>query len=190
MEEYKKQMVLLCVFIVILGIFLIIYKSDLFLNFAQGLPLHSDSQNCIKLNSGVCLSEDAGLRVNYYEASSYCRKKGMRLPSREDAWLIWTDSENCHRAFASNLEIPKDKIAFINSCEEDECIAFASNIKSYCTIKPSIKFPRASQYQNGLFWLKDSAGEGKHYAINYSTGRIYSVKDTEDVLGIRCIAVP
>lgn len=187
LEEFRKQLVLLCIFIVILGIFVIVYKSDLFWNFTKGLPLHTNSQNCTKLHGGVCLAEDAGLRVNYYEASSLCRKRGMLLPTMDEAWQIWIDSENCHRAFASNSEIPKNKSAFIKACNDDNCKDFAANIEKYCTQSPLIKFPRASQYSGGFFWLKDRAGEDKHYSMNYSTGEVKATKDLTGSLGVRCV---
>lgn len=188
MEEFKKQLILLSLFTLCLGIFVVIYKSDYFWNFAKGFPLHTNSQNCTKLNSGICLTEDAGLRLDYYEASSLCRKRGMTLPTREDAWLIWTESENCHRAFASNLEVPTDKKSFINACKDEVCKDIALNVKKYCSDNPRLKFPIASQYQGGYFWLKDNVESGSHYSINYSTGHIRSAKDSNNALGVRCVA--
>lgn len=187
MEEFRKQLIILSIFIVILGVFVVIYKSDYFWNFAKGLPFHTNSQNCTKLNSGICLAEDAGLRLNYYEASSLCRKRGMTLPTREDAWLIWINSENCHRVFASNIEVPTDKKSFIAPCKNEGCNNIALNVKNYCLSNPSIKFPRAPQYQDGYFWLKDNAGNESHYTINYSTGHIRTSKDFNKALGVRCI---
>lgn len=186
MEELKKQLFLLILFVITIGVLVIIYKSDYFWNIARGFPLHTNSQNCTKLNDEICLAEDAGLRLNYYEASSLCRKRGMTLPSREDSWYIWINSENCQRAFASNLEIPQDKTSFINSVENRE--VFASSIANYCAQNSIIKFPRASQYKDGLFWLKDNAGEDKHYAINYSTGKIQAVPNMTKALGVRCVS--
>ena len=189
MEETKKQFILLCIFIAIVSFVVLLYKSDRFWNLGKRLPLHTNSGNCIKISDNICLAEDAGLRLNYYEASSLCSKRGMRLPTIEDAWVIWTNSENCHRTFASNLAVPKSKQDFINVCTADNCIDDANNVNKYCSSKSLIKFPIASQYEKGSFWIKDSASGGSHYAINYSTGKIRAFLDNQDNLGVRCISL-
>lgn len=188
MEEIKKQLTFLCILIVILLIGVVAYKSDYFWNIAKGLPLHTNSGNCVRITDNICLAEDAGLRLSYYEASSLCRKRGMTLPTKEDAWYIWINSENCHRIFAANIHVPKDKNAFTKVCTDDECLVQTNEISKYCSDKLLIKFPRASQYEKGSYWLKDSAGENEHYAINYSTGKIKAFKDTTKTLGARCIS--
>lgn len=187
MDEIKKQLLLLSIFICFLGIFVVLYKSDAFWDIAKGLPLHTNSGNCIRINDKICLSEDAGLRTDYYEASSLCSKRGMKLPTKQDAWDIWINSENCHRTFASNINVAKDQKAFLDNCKDDVCTKPAMDIKKYCSKEPSIKFPRASQYTKGGFWLRDSAEENEHYAINYSTGKITAFKDNTKSLGVRCI---
>lgn len=188
MEESKKQLILLCTFVVIVLIGVVLYKSDRFWNLGKWLPLHTNSGNCVKISDNICLAEDAGLRLNYYEASSLCSKRGMRLPTIEDTWFIWTNSENCHRTFASNLIVPKSKQDFINVCYDDNCIDSANNINKYCSDNSLIKFPIASQYEKGSFWIKDSASEGNHYAINYSTGKVRAFPDDYKNLGVRCVS--
>ena len=112
----------------------------------------------------------------------------MSLPTIEDAWNIWTNSENCHRTFASNLTVPNSKQNFINVCTEDNCIDEASKVKKYCSDSSVIKFPIASQYEKGSFWVKDSASEGMHYAINYSTGKMRTFYDNQNNIGVRCVS--
>lgn len=188
MEEVKKQLILLGVLIFILMVFVVIYKSDYFWVLAKGFPLHTNSGNCTQITDNICLSEDSGLKVNYYEASSICSKRGMRLPSREEAWAIWINSENCQRAYASNIEIPKNKKAFISACEDDNCLTFGSKSKNYCSDTPSIKFPIAYQYKGGYFWLKDKADSNRHYVFNYSTGKIKSANNLKKEYGVRCVS--
>ncbi|MBR6098712.1 hypothetical protein IKP85_03090 [bacterium] len=188
MEEYKRQMILLGIFLILLGFCIILYKSDRFWDLSKGFPLHTNSGNCIKISDDICLAEDAGLRLSYYEASSLCSKRGMKLPSKEDAWTIWINSENCHRIFASNLDVPKNKEAFTSVCNSEDCIEQAINVKKYCSPEFLIKFPIASQYEKGSFWLRDNAGNDKHYAINYSTGVIRAFDSNTKTLGVRCIS--
>jgi len=188
LEEIKKQFILLIIFICIVFMLVIIYKSDLFWNLAKGLPLHTNTINCIRINDNICLSEDAGLRLNYYEASSFCSKRGMSLPTIEEAWDIWISSENCHRIFTSNIHVPKDKQAFINMCNNEECLEQADKVNKYCKSNFLIKFPLASQYEKGSYWLRDSAEDNQHYAIKYSTGKIRSFPDDMNNLGVRCVA--
>ena len=188
LEELKKQFKLLCIFIFIVFICVVVYKSDKFWNMGRWLPMHTNSGNCVKISENICLAEDAGLRVNYYEASSICSKRAMSLPTIEDAWIIWTSSENCHRSFASNLSVPKSKHDFISVCTDENCIDNANNIKKYCSDNFVIKFPIASQYEKGSFWIKNSASAGNHYAINYSTGKIGAFTDNNKNLGVRCVS--
>ena len=188
MEEFKKQLIFLGIFVLFLFAGVLLYKSDMFWNISKGLPLHTNSGNCVKLAEGICLAEDAGLRLSYYEASSLCSKRGMSLPTKEDAWTVWINSENCHRIFASNVKVPKDKNSFTSVCNSDDCIEQAINIKKYCSPVSKIKFPLASQYYKGSFWLRDNAGNDKHYAINYSTGKIRAFQNNKKTLGVRCVS--
>lgn len=189
MEELRRQIIFLLVFVLVLSVTMLLYKSVRIRNFFKGDFIQINSSSCVKLSDGICLSEDAGISVDYYSASTYCRKRGMHLPTREEAWTIWINSENCDRVFASNLPVPKDKNAFMKICSDDteDCIIEAMNVPKYCTTSYAIKFPRASQYENGYFWLKDSAESGKHYSINYFTGNIKSTPDINKTLGIRCV---
>ncbi len=189
MEEFKRQFILLGILILTLFVLVVVYKSDSFWRLAKKLPLTINNRHCISLYSGLCLSEDAGLRLTYNEASAYCSKRGMRLPTRDDAWSVWISSENCHRVFAMNMNVPKSKQAFIDNCKiPDECVAAASRVSNYCIKSPKIKFPLASQYDNGNFWLSDKFAIGEHYSINYSTGKIDRYSDDTKTLGVRCIS--
>lgn len=187
MEEVKKQFVLLFGLLTIIFVLVFIYKSDIFWNLSEGLPLHTNSGKCIFISDRVCLAEDAGLRLNYYQASSLCSKRGMSLPTLDDAWDIWIASENCQRAFASNQEVAKNKNYFKRDCGEDFCNTSAKNVKNYC-VESKIKFPLSSQYKNGSFWLKDGADEGEHYAVNYYSGKVGAYKDNTSDFGVRCVA--
>lgn len=187
MEEIKKQLFLLISLIVVLFVIVLVYRSDKFWNIAKGLPFHTNSGSCVEISDKICLSEDSGLRVNYYEASSLCSKRGMKLPSLDDAWEIWTASENCHMFFTSNENVPKNKNSFFNQLTDENPYVPASKIRKYCKTPPIIKFPIASQYKGGNFWLKDGAGAGKHYAINYNSGRVSARENKIKTLGVRCV---
>ena len=185
LDELKFQFKILFCFLVIVFITVIIYKSDKFWNFAKGFPLHTNSGKCNTIINDLCLSEDSGLRVNYYSASSLCSKRGMSLPTLEDAWLIWISSENCHRVFASNELIPPDKDDFINHTNK---LAPANRVKKYCLPNSLIKFSASSQYKHGSYWIKDKASNDKHYAINFNTGKVGMYYDYERNLGVRCVS--
>ena len=187
MEEYRKQVVLLFSLTFVLIIILFIYKSDAFWHFSKGFPMHTNSGSCLSISENICLSEDAGLKQNYYEASSLCSKRGMSLPTLQDFWEIWTASENCHRAFSSNENVPKSKDAFVNPGENGNLYVPANSIKKYCKEKPIIKFPAASQYKGGMFWLKNSAGDNKHFLINYSSAKMIPSGSYSRYYGVRCI---
>lgn len=187
MDELKKQFILIISLVIALFIAILFYKSDFMWNFGKGLPLHTNSGKCIKISNTICLSEDAGLRTTYYEASSICSKRGMKLPTLDNVWEIWISSENCHRKFASNDILPVDKNAFIGACTEDICHSPAEKIKKYCKSEFTIKFPFSSQYKNGSYWVKDKAGENIHYTINYSTGIVGKSPDNEKEHGVRCV---
>ena len=187
MVEIKKQIYLLFFFIAILLVVLFIYKSERFINIV--LPFNGVSRLCTNITEKLCLSEDFGIRLNYYEASTYCSKRGMALPTREDAWEIWIKSENCLRAFSSNEDVPKNKQAFLSQYSNEYPFTPSKNIDNYCSKNSSIKFPIASQYKNGLFWLKDNAGENNHYAINYYNGRLSIREDNTKTLGVRCVKI-
>lgn len=186
MEEVKKQFILLCSLLIVLAIFVFVYKSDVCWNFAKGLPLHTNSGNCVHVNDRICLAEDAGLRVNYYEASSLCSKRGMYLPTLEDAWEIWIASENCQRTFASNQDVPRGKNYFKHDCGENSCTVPAKSIVNYCA-ESKIKFPLASQYKNGSFWLRDKSVNNQHYGVNFYSGRVGDYDDNNKSLGVRCV---
>ena len=104
-------------------------------------------------------------------------------------WEIWIKSENCLRAFSSNEDVPKNKKAFLSQYSEEYPFTPSKNINIYCSKNPSIKFPIASQYRNGLFWLKDNAGANNHYSINYYNGRLSIREDTMKTLGVRCVKI-
>ena len=165
---------------------LLVYKSDKFWNIGKGLPLHTNSGNCIKISDTLCLAEDAGLKLTYYEASSLCSKRGMRLPDLSDFWEIWTSSENCHRAFSSNEDVPKNKPVFINIINNEYVYSPANTVPNYCK-SPIIKFPAASQYKGGNFWLKVQAGEEKHYTVNYNTAKVTPADSNKKAYGARCV---
>ena len=184
LEELKFQFKILFTFLVIIFIAVIIYKSDYFWNFAKGFPLHTNSGKCKTLIEGLCLAEDSGLRVNYYSASSLCSKRGMSLPTLEDAWLIWISSENCNRAFSSNELVAKNKKSFL---EKPYNLAPAGSVTKYCLQSSLIKFSASSQYKHGSYWIKDKASDGKHYAINFNTGKVGIYDDNENTLGVRCV---
>jgi hypothetical protein len=187
LEELKKQIFLLCVLLLLLGIAVVFYKADIFWNVGKGIFLHSNSGNCVKINDKICLSEDSGLRTNYYEASSICSKRGMRLPTQDEAWQIWISSENCHRRFAANEILPTNKNAFLGNCSGEICNTFANKINKYCTKDFKIKFPLSSQYKNGSYWLKDKSSENHHYTINYFSGAIGKSNDNDKSFGVRCV---
>ena len=182
MEELKSQIRFLCILMVLLSLIIVAYKGRTVLKF-----INTPSASCTKITDSICLSEDFGLRTNYYEASTICSKNGMRLPTLDDAWEIWTTSENCIRAFAANEELYKDKKAFTQNCNDSGCTAPAQTIKNYCAELSFIKFPMSSQYNHGSFWLKNSASEDKHYTINYFSGKISPQKNNTKSFGVRCI---
>jgi hypothetical protein len=186
-EEFKKQFVLLGILIFTLLLFVMVYKLDYFWNIARHFPLHTNSGNCIYINDRICLAEDSGLRVNYYEASSLCSKRGMYLPTLDDAWEIWIASENCQRDFDSNHEVPRGKEAFKKSCGDISCTVPAKNIKNYY-LPSQIKFPLSSQYKNGSFWLRNKAYGRQHYGINYYSGSVGDYHDDVKTLGVRCVS--
>ena len=171
----------------ILLIILCVYKSDFFWNISKSLPLHTNSGRCIQISDKICLSEDAGLRQNYYEASSLCSKKGMSLPTAQDYWEIWTASENCQRAFSSNEDVPKNKEPFVEKNLNEVVYVPANSVKRYCKEPPIIKFPVASQYKGGMFWLKDSAGDEKHYIINFNNAKFSASDSYLRAYGVRCV---
>ena len=102
-------------------------------------------------------------------------------------WEIWIASENCHRAFSSNENVPKSKEAFVNSYNNGNLYVPANSIKKYCKKNPIIKFPAASQYKGGMFWLKDSAGNEKHFLINYNNAKIIPSDSNLKYYGARCV---
>ncbi len=194
MEEYKHQLYLLCLLVMILGIIVFLNKPEVSLFIMKYFPKQYTDEECsfIPYKSGerICLGKDAGIKTGYYEASTYCSLRGMDLPTREQAWYVWISSENCQRAFAAGGEIPKDKNQFVNSCYKvDNCKTSSLAIQNYCNQTPSIKFPIASQYYRGNFWLKDSPGDKKHYTINYSTGTVNAYPDDLKKFGVRCVLI-
>ncbi len=194
MEEYKHQLYLLCLLIIILGVIIFVNKPELSYFIVKHFPKRYADEDCslipYKPGKQICFGKDAGIRAGYYEASTYCSLRGMELPTREIAWYVWISSENCQRAFAAAGEIPKNKQQFINSCyKTDNCKVSAVKIKNYCSNTPAIKFPIASQYYRGNFWLKDSADNKKHYSVNYSTGTVDAYNNNFDKLGVRCVLV-
>lgn len=188
MENYRFYLHYLVILILILFVIGSKYKLDN----SKYITNSFQNKNCSRIptinNKTICLGEDTGVKQTYYEASSYCSKKGMSLPTREDSWYIWISSENCQRAFASGSEIPKNKEQFIQSCKNSSFCRIPAAVlkKSYCNPNPSIKFPIAYQYHYGNFWLKESADNNEHFAINYSSGIISSYKDNTK-LGVRCV---
>ena len=180
MDEIKRQFTILTVFILFILFLLIIYKI-----------MHSNYFNIVKctpINNEFCLSGDFGKKTNYYQASTLCSKAGMHLPSLDDAWYIWINSENCLRSFSSNELLPLNKDAFVTNCTVPEkCLKSAKYIRNYCSSKSLIKFSKGSQYKYGSFWLKDGKTENHHYGINYSSGRIGEYADNDPSLGVRCI---
>lgn len=145
--------------------------------------------SCIKLANGVCLSKDLGRRTDYREASTHCRRRGRTLPTLEDAWYIWISSENCGRAFSSNEYVPKDKKTFLKGKLSEQDIVPANDIPNYCNKVSSIKFPISSQYKGGNYWLNDSAEKGKHFVINYNTGKVSIQPDDSNEFGVRCVNI-
>jgi len=183
-DEFKKLIFLCIVLILVLCgiIFLHKFGSVSFLT----KYFKSDECSFIPYKNGVriCLGKDAGFKAAYGEASEYCKKLEMRLPTREEAWYVWISSENCQRTYASGSYIAKNKYRFMNpELEKVQAI----EIKNYCNTIPSIKFSQSLQYSGGYFWLGDLAGGKRHYAINYSNGSIKVFKDKTKTLGVRCI---
>ncbi len=182
MEEFKKQIIYVFVFVLIMFCFLG-YRAVKNIYIGVG----KNSGICIKVSDNLCLSADFGAAEDYYEASTICSQKGMKLPSLSDAWDIWISSENCKRAFSSNEEVPKSKIIFMKPGAEEYPYTPARSINNYCKKISEIKFPISSQYKGGLYWLKDSAGGDKHYAINYARAVIYSKDNRTKGIGVRCV---
>lgn len=131
-----------------------------------------------------CFGQDAGIKSGYETAETYCKKRNMELPTREQAWYVWIASENCQRAFASGGTVAKNKDYFINNPSDK---VQAITVANYCNQTSSIKFSQALQYNNGYFWLKESPGGKLHYAVNYADGSISVFKDKINTLGIRCV---
>ncbi len=187
-ESIKTYAVLTLILTAFLGVLLFLYKTD-FVERAEGL-VTGRSGDCIPIKTRgkkkLCLEEDAGLKTDYSEALEYCRRRGKRLPTREDAWYIWISSENCRRAFASGADVWQNKVQFLTSGVRVPSVA----TDNYCRINSVIKFPMSAQYKQSSFWLGDGKNEKEHYAINYFSATIRSFSDKEEGLGVRCVSEP
>ena len=165
----------------LLGI-LVVYKTG----FLSGKSVAS-ANNCTSVTTigpyAICLGEDVGIKSTYQEAVSYCKKNGMRLPTKSDAWYIWVSSENCRSAFASGADVPEG----ISQFTEGRSVP-SITIENYCRSNSVIKFPMSAQYKQNSFWLAEKKNSKEHYAINYFSATIKSFQDSEDGLGIRCVA--
>lgn len=181
-ENIRIYVILTLLLIICLGGFLVIYKTGLL----SGRPSVSLS-NCTSIKTigerSFCLGEDVGIKSTYAKAFSYCKKNGMRLPTKSDAWYIWVSSENCRSTFASGADVPVGVLQFAEGITVP-----AITIENYCRSNPVIKFPMSAQYKQNSFWLADRKNTHEHYAIDYFSATIKSFQDNEDGLGIRCVA--
>lgn len=185
MQNEFKKLLILCffVFLILCGIVLA-QRPSIFGGFSKYFLSDECSFLPYKNDERLCLGQDAGVKSDFSSADMYCKKIGMRLSTREEAWYIWIASENCQRAFASNEYVPKNKAQFLNADFEP---VQALGVKNYCNETASIKFSQAIQYNGGFFWLSDFAGGKRHYAFNYSNGVVKIFKDKTNSLGVRCV---
>lgn len=182
MEEFKKQIIYVFVFVLIMFCFLgVRVIKNKYMGIGKNFSI------CIKVSDNLCMSADFGPAENYYEASTICRQKGMNLPSLSEAWDIWVSSENCKRAFSSNEEVPKNKTIFMSQNSEEYPYIPANTIKSYCKQISVIKFPILSQYKGGLYWLKDYAEYDRHYTISYVRAVVHPKDNRTKGIGVRCV---
>lgn len=127
--------------------------------------------------------------MDFERAQSYCKSKGMKLPTKEQAWLMWLASSNCKIAKVTNRHIIKDKQTFINSCHElnTECLAPANDVKYFCNPNADLLFLDEKYFRHGNYWLADRYDKNGHYTANFINGMTNAYLDTIKLLGVRCV---
>lgn len=127
--------------------------------------------------------------MNFEAAAAYCKSKGMRLPTRDEAWEMWRASSTCKVAMAINSSVIKDKETFIKSCHEnsENCLVPANKVNYFCNPNADLLFLDEKSYRYGNYWLNDRYDKNGHYSANFISGKTDAYMDSIKLLGVRCV---
>lgn len=188
MNEFKRQLLYIFILLICLLMVVLQVKTSLFSKILRLLSTGECSIIPYTTGKQLCFGGDVGVKMSYPEAKIYCQRKGMHLPTREEAWYIWISSENCGRYFAAGINVAKDFYQFKTPCNTDvSCKTSSVLVDNYCKPVSIIKFPLATQYKNGNFWLAEENDSKNFYSIDYSTGSLYKTKSQDEAYGVRCV---
>ncbi len=128
--------------------------------------------------------------MDFESAESYCRLKGMELPTREQAWELWRASASCKISMVTNREIIKDRETFLKSChkENSQCTVAANKVNYFCNPNDDLLFWDEKSFRYGNYWLKDRYDRNGHYTANFITGVTNAYADNIKLLGVRCVS--
>lgn len=188
MNENKKTTII----IGLLGlsiIILIVLHIGVNEEIQQLYPPLTSKVNVTQINENLLVDEINEGPMNFEAAESYCKSKGMRLPTREEAWEMWRASSTCKIAMGINSNIIKDKETFLKSCHEDKtnCLVPANSVKYTCNPKANLLFLDEKSYRYGNYWLSDRYDKNGHYTANFITGMTNAYMDSIKLLGVRCV---
>lgn len=152
-------------------------------------PIDQDAP-ATKLSEKLRVDEVNAGPMDFYSAENYCKKMGMTLPTREQAWEMWRASLNCKMAFVLDKDIISDKGTFLKSCHnpDDKCISKASKTDYICNYNENLLFLDEKSYRFGNYWLKDRYDKNGHYSANFINGTTNAYTDTIRLLGVRCVS--
>ncbi len=179
--------------VVLLGIGVLVttlIRIELLEEYHKLFPPIEQEISATKLSENLFVDEVNAGPMDFDSAESYCKKKGMTLPTREQAWEMWKASSNCKMAMVLNKEIIIDKDRFIKSCHnpKNKCLTKTENVNYSCNYDENLLFLDEKSYRHGNYWLKDKFDKNGHYSVNFITGATNAYADSIKLLGVRCVS--
>ncbi len=150
---------------------------------------NSNGSGMTLLNDSFYVDDRNAGPMDFESAEYYCKRRGMELPTREQAWEMWRASANCKISMVLNNHIIKDKNTFIKSCHnlDKNCLVPSNQVNYFCAPDKDLLFLDEKVFRYGNYWLKDRYDRNGHYSANFINGMTNAYADNIKLLGVRCV---
>ena len=190
MDSNTKCLILLTIIAIVLTLFVSLnHDVNSYNKYYPELPAGDTGT---LLNENLFVDEINAGPMNFESAKSYCKSRGMHLPTRDEAWEMWLASSNCKLSMVTSREIIKDKKTFNTSCHNSKspCTVQSGEVEYRCNPDKDLLFLDEKSYRYGNYWLKDRFDKYGHYTANFINGVTNAYRDDMKLLGVRCVRNP